>query len=255
LRSRVATFYKGSDMRESPEQLRHDEAVSFLAAALIDRPRVLDVGCGRGDIAVRLADSGFAVTALDIALRDPIESAGVTYIEHDFLTFEAEPFDAIVFGSSLHHIVPLERAIAKVTRLLRPTGRLIIDDFDVESPDGETLRWYYETQDLLAAADLFDRAHVDGTPIQDPETRWREAHGKEPLHTGAEMRHAISSRFVIRELRRGEYLYRYIAAGLPADARGARIATTVRASERDRIARGHAVPVGLRIVADRARLA
>ncbi|MDB4963545.1 MAG: hypothetical protein JWP01_3544 [Myxococcales bacterium] len=245
--------YKICRMRGSPEQLRHDEAASFLAAALTDRPRVLEVGCGRGDVARRLAEAGFAVTAIDLSLRDAIDAPGVTYIEQDFLTYEAEPFDAIVFGASLHHIVPLDRAIARVTRLLAPAGRLIVDDFDVEAPDVETLRWYYETQDLLLAADLLDRHRVDGSTLQDPETRWRIAHGDHPLHTGAEMRHAISSRFVIRELKRGEYLYRSIAAGLPADDRGAKIATTVRATERDRIARGNAVPVGLRIVADRAR--
>jgi SAM-dependent methyltransferase len=237
----------------SPEELRHEEAASFVAAALRDRPRVLDVGCGKGGIAARLGNAGFAVTAIDVTLRDPVTSPNVTYLEQDFLTFEAEPFDAIVFGASLHHIVPLERAIARVTKLLTPNGRLIVDDFDVEAPDADTLRWYYEVHDLLSAAELYTPERADATDVLDPETRWKEAHRGQALHTGSEMRHAISSRFVIRELRRGEYLYRNIASGLSSDPRGAKIAAAIRKTERDRIASNLLIPVGLRMIADRAR--
>ena len=71
------------------------------------------------------------------------------------------------------------------------------------------------------------------------------------LHTGAEMRHAVSSRFVIRVLKRHEYLYRYIALGLPSDPRGAKVADAVRRIEQERIASGHIIPVGVRMVAAR----
>lgn len=237
----------------SPEELRHDEAATFVADALADRPRVLDVGCGDGEISRRLAAVGFAVTAIDLDVPRSANAPGVTFIQHDFLTFEAQPFDAIVFSNSLHHILPLDRAIARVTKLLTPTGRLIVDDFDVEAPDVETLRWYYDVQNLLAGTGLYPADRVDGSELEDPLTRWRTAHGERPLHTGAEMRHAVSARFVIRELRRGEYLYRYIAGGLPADPRGAKAAKAVRTLEQQRIASGHVIPVGVRMIADRAR--
>ncbi|MBA3457741.1 MAG: class I SAM-dependent methyltransferase [Deltaproteobacteria bacterium] len=239
----------------TPEDLRHDEAASFVADALRDRPRVLDVGCGSGEVSRRLAAVGFEVTAIDVELSRARQAPGVTFIEHDFLSFEAKPFDAIVFTGSLHHILPLDKAIARVTKLLTPTGRLIIDDFDVEAPDSETLRWYYDIQNLLVATELYPAERVDGSPLEDPLTRWRAAHGDAPLHTGAEMRHAVSSRFVIRELRRGEYLHRYIAAGLPADARGAKVAKSVQLLEQQRIASGDIIPIGVRMIADRARTA
>lgn len=237
----------------SPEELRQDEAAAFMVDALADRPRVLDVGCGDGEIARRLAAVGFAVTAIDLELPRTANAPGVTFIQHDFLTFEAKPFDAIVFSGSLHHILPLDRAVARITRLLTATGRLIVDDFDVEAPDVETLRWYYDVQNLLVGTGIYPADRVDGSHLEDPLTRWRAAHGDRPLHTGAEMRHAVSSRFVIRELRRGEYLHRYIAAGLPADARGAQAAAAVRTLEKQRIESGHIIPVGVRMIADRPR--
>lgn len=67
------------------------------------------------------------------------------------------------------------------------------------------------------------------------------------------MRHAVSSRFVIRELKRGEFLYRYIASGLPDNARGAKVAAAARKIEQQRIASGHLIPIGIRMVADRAK--
>ncbi len=234
-------------------ELRHDEAATFVADALADRPRVLDVGCGDGEISRRLAAAGFAVTAIDLEIPRAASAPGVTFIEHDFLTFDAKPFDAIVFSNSLHHILPLDRAIARVTKLLTPNGRLIVDDFDIEAPDAETLRWYYDVQDLLVGTGIYPADRVDGSALEDPLTRWRTAHGNLPMHTGAEMRHAVSSRFVIRELRRGEYLYRYIAGGLPANARGATAAKAVRTLERERIESGHIIPIGVRMIADRAR--
>ena len=240
-------------MCTAPDELRVEAAASFAAQALRDRPRVLEVGCGRGDVARRLAGLGFAVTAIDAELAHPAPCPGVTFLATDYMSFTSEPFDAIVFTGALHRMVPVDAAIAHAIRLLTPKGRLFVDDFDLEAPDAETLRWYYETQELLAAAQLFPQDRIDGSPLEAPLDRWRAAHGREPKHTGAEMRTSISSRFVIRELRRVEYLYRHVAAGLPDDDRGANIATTLRATEKARIDRGLVVPVGLRIVADRAK--
>lgn len=234
-----------------PERVTNEQAADFVARSIGHEPRILDVGCGHGEIARQLGAMGCRVTALDKQLRDPTAAPNVTFVEHDFLTFEADPFDVLVFTASLHHIAPLEEAVAHAERLLVPGGRLIVDDFDLAAPDHETLTWYYELQELLVAADLLPADRVDA-PAADPTARWQAAHHHEPaLHTGAAMRAQISSRFAIRHLQRVDYLYRYIARGLPADARGARLSNHIRSVERTRIAAGTLVPVGLRIVADR----
>ena len=250
----------------TPEQLRSGDSTEFVSRALADRTRVLEVGCGRGHLACQLAARGLEVTALDLQLRDLVAAPSVRFVESNFLDYDDLPFDAIVFVASLHHISPLAHAIDRAARLLRTDGLLVVDDFDLDAPDVDTLRWYYDTQELLTAAGCYPADHVDESH-HDVVERWQHAHRHahavhtgdamhahhhaHALHTGAAMHEAIAARFTIRDTHRLEYLYRYIAGGLAADERGAKIAAQVRATERRRIAEGAFQPVGLRIVAQR----
>jgi SAM-dependent methyltransferase len=249
----------------SPEHVRVEQTLAFLAPALAERLRILEVGCGRGTVARRLGASGFQVTAIDVELRDPTPAPNVTFVETDFLRADpriAGPFDAVVFTASLHHISPLRAAIARTAELLVPRGLLVADDFDLEVPDLETLRWYYELRDMLAAAGMFEAAHHDHdhhhhhghhAPSSNVVERWRQDHAHEPpLHTGAQMRSAISDRFVIRQLQRCAYLYRSISSRVIDGPRGAIIVEHARATEQSRLDAQILVPVGLRIVAERA---
>lgn len=240
----------------TPRALRDAETTAFLAEALRDRRRILEVGCGRGDVARALAAAGHDVTALDLELADPRPTPNVTYVASDFLAYDAAPFDAIAFTASLHHIAPLDRALDRAAALLAPGGALVIDDFDLEAPDADTLHWYYELQDLLVAAGLYPEDRVDPLPPDPADllARWRAAHEHDhgpPLHTGTEIRRGVAERFAVRDLRTGEYLHRYINAGLSDDARGHQLAAHVLGVERRGVAAGRLIPVGLRIVADR----
>lgn len=240
------------DVVVNPYQLAIGQTVSFLTDVLRGRQRILEVGCGRGDVARRLGSIGFPITAIDVRLSDPTPAANVTLIERDFLRFDAELFDAVVFTASLHHISPLDAAIDRAYRLLTPGGLLVADDFDLDAPTAATLRWYYDVQELLAAAELFPRERVD-PPSNDVFQRWRAAHSDEPpLHTGVQMRRAIAERFDLRDVHGAAYLYRYITKYLPHDARGVAIAQYIYHTERRGITDGTLTAVGLGIVATRA---
>ena len=236
----------------NPYQLAIGQTVGFLAEVLRGRQRILEVGCGRGEVARRLGATGFRITAIDLQLHEPSPSPNVTFLERDFLRFDAEPFDAIVFTSSLHHISPLPAAVERAHRLLSPGGLLVADDFDLDAPNTATLRWYYDVQELLAAAEIFPREHVD-PPGSNVLQRWRTAHVHEPpLHTGVAMRRAIAERFDLRDVHGAAYLYRYVTKYLPHDARGVALAQHIYSTERRGIADGSLSAVGLGIVAVRA---
>jgi SAM-dependent methyltransferase len=111
----------------------HNQYYQPLLLAELPSPcdRVLDVGCGTGGFAVRLAARARHVEALD---RSPamIEQArarvpaNVTCLEADVLTqpLPEAGYDAITSISALHH-VPLPVVLPRLAAALRPRGILV----------------------------------------------------------------------------------------------------------------------------------
>lgn len=94
--------------------------------------RVLDVGCGNGELALMLALDGHSVTGIDPSdecIAEARVRAHGEKVRFDCTTFEnfeaEEPFDAIVFVASIHHM-DMEKAIAKAKGLLAPGGVIAI---------------------------------------------------------------------------------------------------------------------------------
>lgn len=231
-----------------PEDVEVEETHRFVAPLLAGRRRVLDVGCGNGLLARRLAADGCEVTGLDRSLKKTEPTGSVRFVEADFLGFGEAPFDALVFSASLHHLFPLERALESADRLLRPGGLLVAADFDLDAPDVATARWYYDLEGLLVAAGLYRKDKVCGSEDDDPLARWHAEHVDDPpFHRGAAMREAIRTRFSLLGEERGPYLYRYVVGGLELSPHGKRIAAWALAAERRGIAAGALKPVGLRL--------
>ncbi|HKA89036.1 MAG TPA: class I SAM-dependent methyltransferase [Haliangiales bacterium] len=234
-----------------PADVSLGETYAFVTAALGERTRILDVGCGRGALAHRLAAAGRDVTALDRSLGGT-EAGTARLVEGDFLAYRAAPVDALLFVTSLHHLYPLDAAVARAAELLVPGGLVVAEELDIDAPDAATAAWYYDVQEILAAAGLFPRHHVHGSAGDEPTARWRAEHAHDPpLHPGADMLAALGARFDVLVAERGPYLYRYLCGGLEASPRGAAVAAEMLAAERRGIAAGRIRATGLRIVARR----
>jgi SAM-dependent methyltransferase len=235
-----------------PSDIALDEVHAWLSPLLVGRGRVLEVGCGAGELARRLGAGGFQVTAIDVKLDGPAPAPGVTWVQADFRDFDDRPFDAVLFTRSLHHIDPLDAAMERAARLVAPGGLLVLDEFDRLAADLVTARWYYELQELLAALGLYSHDHPRGVDA-DPTETWRAEHDHDPpLHTGDQMLAAVDRHFTRLETQRGPYLYRTIAHRLEASESGGEAAGRARDDEAMQIAAGELRPVGLRVVA-RAR--
>lgn len=97
---------------------------------LPDRARVLDVGCGSGDLIRRAIRPGISFVGVDIS-RPNIEAAQTAcpdakFYCDDFLTFDAGEFDVVIANSILHLIdCPDSTLTATLSRSLKPGGSLI----------------------------------------------------------------------------------------------------------------------------------
>lgn len=94
--------------------------------------RVLDVGCGTGDIGAFIAQRGASVVGID-ASAEMIAAArerhpGLDFRVHDAtqLDFEHE-FDAVFSHATLHWVQPPDDAIAGMRRALKPGGRVVAE--------------------------------------------------------------------------------------------------------------------------------
>jgi demethylmenaquinone methyltransferase/2-methoxy-6-polyprenyl-1,4-benzoquinol methylase len=104
--------------------------------------QALDVCCGTGDIAVRLARAGAAVTGLDFSeamlavarekIRNPkSEIRNLRFVRGDAqqLAFDDAAFDIVTVGYGLRNLASWETGLREMARVAKPGGRLLILDF------------------------------------------------------------------------------------------------------------------------------
>lgn len=143
-------FRPGDPAWHIPAALRRMEDLLAQRLALPAGSRVLDAGCGVGDVASRLADvHGLHVTGIDVQGQD-IEEARrratrrrlddqLEFHQMDYaaLTFPDGGFDGAYTLETLVHSDDVERVLAGLYRVLRPGGRLVHFEYS-RSPKNRT---------------------------------------------------------------------------------------------------------------------
>lgn len=131
-------------------------------AAVAPGERVLDVGCGTGAFAARLAGQNprQAVVGVDLsagmlaeARRKLADAPNARFVQAPAtrLPFDDGAFDVVVSASALHYVPEPAEALREAARVLAPGGRLVLLDWDRG-------RWWMALLD--AALRLFDDAHA-----------------------------------------------------------------------------------------------
>ncbi len=92
--------------------------------------RILDAGCGMGELAAQIAAGGAIVTGLDCSAvlleQARLAHPEVEWIQGDLLTVELRAeFDAVFAHASLHWMRDYPRALAKIHSFLKLGGRLV----------------------------------------------------------------------------------------------------------------------------------
>ena len=107
----------------------------------------LEVGCGRGFHAMRLARRGYKVKAVDFSdavldtARENVRAAGLEHLidvdREDLidLSYDDHTFDYALCWGVLMHVPEVERAIEELSRVIAPGGHLIVHEGNVHSPE------------------------------------------------------------------------------------------------------------------------
>ena len=113
------------------------EDAAIAAVAEVAPERVVDVGCGTGDLTERLAREADApVVALDLSPRmaELAGRRGLPAVTADIqrLPFPDGTFDAVLANRVLYHLPDLDAGVAELARVLRRGGRLVAVAYRVD---------------------------------------------------------------------------------------------------------------------------
>ena len=163
--------------------------------------RVLEVGCGQGELTTALAIAGHDVLGVDPAAP---QGEGFRRITLEDLDASEGPFDAVVASHSLHHIRDLDQALDRIVALLRPGGAIVLDEHGWDLADEDTLDWLYHQRRALAA-DGQGEAPASLEALQD---EWQADHLG--LHGFEALRAAVADRFEERLFEPVPFLHRLV---------------------------------------------
>lgn len=153
-----------------------------------DGDRVLDIGCGRGEVARKCAQIGaqvwgldYAPAALKISSTQPIDATlKLVFIQAnaDALPFPDNCFDTIFMLDIVEHLLPvkLDSVLQQVYHSLKPNGRLIIHTMP-------NLRYYRLGYPMYR---LVQRLRGQQLP-KDPAARWNYS----ALHVNEQTPHQL----------------------------------------------------------------
>ncbi len=93
--------------------------------------RILDLGCGDGQLTKRIADAGARVTGVD-ASAEMVATARANGLKADRGSAEKLPypdhiFDAVFSNAVLHWVREHDEMLSQVRRVLRPGGRFVAE--------------------------------------------------------------------------------------------------------------------------------
>jgi SAM-dependent methyltransferase len=176
----------------------------FVLGQIGDPPaRVLEVGCGEGELARPLARAGHSVTAID-----PRAPEGVIFRRVRIEEFsDPGPFDYVVAILSLHHVKDLGKVLDKIANLLRVGGALIVVEFAWDRFDEATAEWALERLPATSSSEKpswlqrccweWARGHQGKTPAlaEAPFPRWALEEG---FHSSRQILDELGCRFVER---------------------------------------------------------
>ena len=143
---RLAERYAAQPVKDPKS---YEITLDRVRAHLKPADRVLEIGCGTGTTALKLADAAAEITATDVSgkmieiAQRKADAANVSNVsfevaEVDAIEARAASLDAVLALSLIHLLEDRDRAIARVFELLKPGGIFVSSTVCL----GDSMKWF-----------------------------------------------------------------------------------------------------------------
>lgn len=108
----------------------HQKKVKYLNNLIVEfldkDKKIMDLGCGSGEISKKLLEDGYKVTSVDVVAK--VKVSGVKEIIYDgkHLPFKDKEFDQVLVITVLHHVADVESLLKEVARVSKEI--IIVED-------------------------------------------------------------------------------------------------------------------------------
>mgnify|MGYP001607822847 CR=1 FL=1 len=110
-------------------KLHHKKAkylVDLIRPFLSKTAKIMDLGCGSGEVSLRLLEEGYSVTSVDVVNKVKVGGVRVLVYDGVKLPFKDGEFDKVLLITVLHHVDKYEGLLQEVARVSKEI--VIVED-------------------------------------------------------------------------------------------------------------------------------
>ena len=105
------------------EKTRYEKIIEFIKATHIDKPRILDLGCGYGALNSYLKESDYStITGVDLSATAICRAKKQNFINSSFITADLnqyntnEQYDIVIFNEVLYYLEDQENIVSRFVK-------------------------------------------------------------------------------------------------------------------------------------------
>ena len=108
----------------------HEKKVKYLLdlikPMLGESKKILDLGCGSGEVSKALLDSGYLVTSVDVVDKVKVEGVKVLVYDGVNIPFRDKEFDVVLLITVLHHVKDHDKLLIEASRAAKKV--IVVED-------------------------------------------------------------------------------------------------------------------------------
>lgn len=104
--------------------------------------KVMDLGCGSGEVSKKLLDLGYSVVSVDVVDKVKVNGVKVVLYDGEKLPFEDKEFDKVLLITVLHHVDKYKELLQEVARVSREV--IIVEDVYENAWDKFNI-WFWDS--------------------------------------------------------------------------------------------------------------